>query len=131
MVPWQVVEVAQIPYTPNGKVDRRALPEIEEQGLSGRSYEGPRNEREAELVRIWEELLGVERIGIHDNFFELGGHSLLAMQTISRVNKLFQINISIRVLFQLRHIAGIAEYMGLLDRSSQIETTARTEIFEL
>jgi non-ribosomal peptide synthase protein (TIGR01720 family) len=107
MVPWQVVEVAQIPYTPNGKVDRRALPAIEEQGLSGRPYAGPRDETEVVLVGIWEEVLGVERIGIHDNFFEVGGDSIITIQVVSRARRLGY-GLQPRDLFRYQTIAELS-----------------------
>jgi aryl carrier-like protein len=74
--------------TPNGKIDRRALKCVsnwpETGGIgTGREYQGPRNEVEEKLVMLWQDILGVKRIGIHDNFFELGGYSLKAMQMIA------------------------------------------------
>ncbi|MFX6118944.1 phosphopantetheine-binding protein, partial [Acinetobacter baumannii] len=72
MVPAQVIALDRLPVTPNGKLDRRALPAPvwETQG-----YVAPRNENETLLAQVWQEVLGVEQVGIHDNFFELGGHS--------------------------------------------------------
>ena len=76
-----------LPLTPNGKVDRKALPDPDASELSDKEYVAPRNEVEEKLAGIWQELLGIERVGIHDNFFELGGHSLLAMRVISAIRK--------------------------------------------
>ncbi|MHB2190303.1 amino acid adenylation domain-containing protein, partial [Serratia marcescens] len=78
MVPSAWVVVAALPLSPNGKLDRRALPEP--QGAQSQAaYEAPQGEHETLLAAIWRELLNVERVGRHDNFFELGGHSLLAV----------------------------------------------------
>ena len=74
--------------SPNGKVDRRALPVPEETGIeSGEPYVAPRNQTESVLAHIWAEVLGIKRIGIHDNFFELGGHSLLTLQVLDRAHR--------------------------------------------
>ncbi len=84
MIPQHVVELDALPMTPNGKIDRKALPAP----LGGvdrfeDAYVAPRTEMERALAAIWQEVLGVERVGIHDNFFDLGGHSLLSMQVIA------------------------------------------------
>jgi amino acid adenylation domain-containing protein len=84
MVPVVWVELDQIPLTVNGKVDRRSLPEPDAGILSGVGYAAPRNKAERVLAGIWQDLLGVERVGIHDNFFELGGDSIITIQVVSR-----------------------------------------------
>ncbi|RJT11750.1 hypothetical protein D3227_41040, partial [Mesorhizobium waimense] len=66
--------------TPNGKLDRKALPSPADDAYARRAYEAPRGAVETALAGIWQELLGVERVGRHDHFFELGGHSLMAVQ---------------------------------------------------
>ena len=76
-----------MPLTPNGKLDRRALPAPEADAFASRGYEAPVGETEQALAEIWAELLGVERVGRDDNFFELGGHSLLAVRVVSRVRQ--------------------------------------------
>src|SRR5262249_19477924 len=98
------------PLTPNGKLDRRALPAPEGQAYITREYEPPVGEIENQMARIWAEALKVERVGRHDNFFELGGHSLVAM---SLVNKHKQINIaiSVTVLFTHPTIESLAAYL--------------------
>jgi acyl carrier protein len=75
-------------------------------------YVAPRSEVELELVRVWAEVLGVERVSIHDNFFELGGHSLLAMQLNSRVCQAFQIEIGINSIFDAPTVATLAELIA-------------------
>jgi len=75
------------------------------------TYAAPRNQTEQTLVSIWQELLGIEQIGIYDNFFELGGHSLLATQVASRVRSNFQRDVPIQKLFEIQTIAQLAEYL--------------------
>jgi arthrofactin-type cyclic lipopeptide synthetase C len=80
MVPSFFVEIESWPLTPNGKIDRKALPApgLEHAIQSGRSHEPPRGEVELQLAAIWKSTLNLNRVGADDNFFELGGHSLLA-----------------------------------------------------
>ncbi len=83
MVPSAFVRLDTFPQTPNGKLDRRALPAPREEDFSRQIYEAPQGETETTLAAIWGELLGIERVSRHDNFFALGGHSLLAMRMIN------------------------------------------------
>ncbi|EQB97863.1 hypothetical protein B738_28397, partial [Photorhabdus temperata subsp. temperata M1021] len=76
MVPAAFVRLEAFPLTPNGKLDRRALPAPDEAAFARQAYEAPQGETEAALAAIWRELLGIEHISRHDNFFALGGHSL-------------------------------------------------------
>ncbi|MCI0998344.1 AMP-binding enzyme, partial [Pseudomonas corrugata] len=79
MVPVAYVRLDAMPLTPNGKLDRKALPAPEHDALITRGYEAPRGETETVLAQIWQDLLGLQQVGRHDHFFELGGHSLLAV----------------------------------------------------
>ena len=100
MVPTFFVELAKIPLLPSGKVDRGALPEPPIGGAAaGRPHIEPRNDIERQLASIWRELLDVKQLGIADNFFDLGGNSLLAMQVLARIRKAFEVELSIRILF--------------------------------
>ncbi len=85
--------------TPNGKLDRKALPKPDP-SLWQQDYVAPRSELEQQLAAIWAEVLQVERVGLHDNFFELGGHSLLAAQAISRIHSGLGIDIPLRLIFE-------------------------------
>ena len=87
MVPAAYVRMEVMPLSPNGKLDRRALPEPEGDAYALREYEAPQGEMEEVVAEIWSELLGVERVGRQDNFFELGGHSLLAVQVAARIRQ--------------------------------------------
>ncbi|UXC39332.1 amino acid adenylation domain-containing protein [Cupriavidus gilardii] len=84
MVPPQIVPLNQLPVTSNGKLDRRALPETvwEVQG-----YVAATNDVEARLIQVWQEVLGIERVGVTDNFFELGGDSILSIQAVSKARR--------------------------------------------
>jgi amino acid adenylation domain-containing protein len=109
MVPTAFVLLEKLPLTANGKVDRRALPEPDESRpeLETR-YVAPGTAVEEVLVGIWEEVLGVERVGVADNFFELGGHSLLATQVVSRLREALQVEVPLRSLFERPTVAGLA-----------------------
>jgi acyl carrier protein len=111
MIPASYVVMPQMPLTPQGKIDRRALPEPEGfyQPVATSIYVAPRNETEQRLGEIWEQVLRVARVGIDDNFFELGGHSLLATQVVSRIRESFVMELPLRSLFERPTIAGIAE----------------------
>jgi hypothetical protein len=102
-----------LPLTPNGKVDRRALPtpDLERSWLETK-FVAPRTPIEKALAGIWNELLGLERVGVHDNFFELGGHSLLATQVMSRARESFEMELPLFHFFETPTIAGLAELIG-------------------
>ncbi|WP_234314334.1 non-ribosomal peptide synthetase [Streptomyces sp. NRRL S-575] len=108
MVPAVFLQLDELPLTPSGKVDRRALPEPQERVSSGIAYEAPATVTEEALAEMWQELLGVERVGVHDNFFEAGGDSLLAVRMASRINALFGTALSPRTLFDRPTIAETA-----------------------
>jgi amino acid adenylation domain-containing protein len=109
MVPSQNVFLSALPLTPNGKLNRRALPAPDDQAIESDSvYVAPRTPVEEKLVKIWEDLLGVPRVGVHDNFFELGGHSLLATRMISHLRDVTNVELSVRSLFESPTIAEIA-----------------------
>jgi natural product biosynthesis luciferase-like monooxygenase protein len=110
MIPQMMVRLDEMPLTANGKIDRKLLPAPDASQRFGKNdYIAPRNEIETEVARIWEQLLGVERVGADDNFFDLGGHSLLATQIMSRVRESFDIELSLRKMFERPTLAGLAE----------------------
>ncbi len=113
MVPSAYVLLEALPLLPNGKIDRRALPSPDAAASTGEHESAPpRNETEELLARIWAEVLGVPRVGIHDDFFALGGHSLLATQVMSRVREHFQAELPLRLLFESPTVALLAEALG-------------------
>jgi amino acid adenylation domain-containing protein len=99
------------PLTPNGKVDRKALPNPREAKGATRTYVPPRTNFEKVLCGVWAEMLKVPQVGIQDNFFELGGHSMLAMQSISRISEVLQLKeeIPMRYLFDAQTLGEFAE----------------------
>jgi aspartate racemase len=106
LIPGALVVLEGLPLTANGKVDRRALPEVERRSGSG-GEERERTETETGVARIWEEVLGVKEVGLADNFFELGGHSLLAIRIVSRVREMFDVELSMRTLFESQTIEAL------------------------
>src|SRR5262249_20338530 len=111
MVPSAYVRLAAVPLTPNGKLDRKALPEPEMEAYARRGYEAPLNRVEQILQQLWSDMLGVDRVGRHDNFFELGGHSLLAVGLIERMRRQ-GLEADVRALFTTSTLAGLAAAIG-------------------
>ncbi|OHX38478.1 hypothetical protein BJL95_09280 [Methylomonas sp. LWB] len=114
MLPSAFVVLGQMPLSPNGKLDRKKLPDPDFEDHRSEQYIAPRNEIETRLTEIWQEVLGVERVGIEDDFFELGGHSLLATQLASRVAKCFAIDMPLRSVFEAGNVATLAEKIDVL-----------------
>jgi acyl carrier protein len=113
MVPAAFVRLDQFPLTPNGKLDRPALPAPDAQALVTRDYEAPRGEVEATLAEIWQQLLRVDRVGRQDHFFELGGSSLLATQAMVRLRQALDVELPLIQLFQTPVLADLAEVVVL------------------
>jgi acyl carrier protein len=109
MVPSVVMALDELPRTPNGKVDRGALPspEGERPELAG-EFVPPRNEIEEALAAIVAELLEVDRVGAFDDFFDLGGHSLQGIRLVAQVRRRFGVEIELRRLFESPTIAGLS-----------------------
>ena len=119
MVPSAFVVLESLPLTPNGKVDRRALPAPEPVKLElAGSYVAPQTPVEEVLVKIFAEVLGVKRVGIHDNFFELGGHSLLATQLVSRVRDAFGVELPLRSVFEAPTIAELSKAIASFQQTT-------------
>jgi acyl carrier protein len=109
MIPSALVQLDELPLTPSGKVNRKALPapdrnrpELDE------SFATPRTPVEEILATIWAVILKLDKVGIHDNFFDLGGHSLLATQVVSRIRSVFSIEFPLRTLFESPTVAEMA-----------------------
>ncbi|MCW3465953.1 non-ribosomal peptide synthetase [Chitinophaga nivalis] len=110
MVPGYFIQLEALPLTANGKVDRNNLPDPEGAGMeTGVDYVAPRNETEAQLLLIWQEILGREKIGVKDNFFEIGGHSLKATRMVMQVKKTFKTAIELKNIFQEPTIEMLAD----------------------
>jgi amino acid adenylation domain-containing protein len=133
MVPTYFVEIEKIPLTPNGKVDRRALPEPGR--VSKEEYTAPGSEMEIKLAGIWSEVLGIEKevISINSNFFHLGGNSLNATVLISRVHKELNVKLSIIDIFEKLNIRELSKYIGNLkeDKHISINPVEKREYYKL
>jgi amino acid adenylation domain-containing protein len=131
MVPTQFMVLDAMPLTPNGKVDRKALPKPDNYRADlAANYVAPRNELESQIAEIWAEVLEVERVGIYDNFFELGGYSLLAIQIVSRLRQSLQIEILLPNLFELPTIADLAIRIETLRWAAQSQSSGAEELDE-
>jgi hypothetical protein len=110
MVPSSYTVMEAFPLTPNGKVDRRALPAPDSQGAGSRvGFVPPGTEAEKLIASIWADVLGVEKVGLHDSFFDLGGHSLLIVRVHSRLEKQVPNPPSLVDLFQYPTVATLAD----------------------
>ncbi|MGE5362730.1 MAG: amino acid adenylation domain-containing protein, partial [Bacteroidota bacterium] len=116
MLPAYYVSLNSMPVTPNGKVDRRALPDPQVISKSD-SFMAPRDTTEQKLVLIWESLLSISPVGIEDNFFEVGGHSLLVVRLVSEIEKVFGKHLPVVRVFESPTVAGIA---GILRKDGDI-----------
>lgn len=109
ILPQYFVHLAQLPLTPHGKIDTKALPRLEEVRGQLRSMSAPPSTpTEVELAAIWCKSLGLAEIGVEDDFFELGGHSLLANQIILRIREALGIDLNMRSIFENRTLAALA-----------------------
>ncbi|MEM7051549.1 MAG: amino acid adenylation domain-containing protein [Acidobacteriota bacterium] len=117
LVPADYVTLDELPRTPSGKIDRRALPAPEaDRDALGAAFVAPRNPVEEIVAGIWADVLGREQIGVEDDFFELGGHSLLATQVVARVREALGCELSLRGLFTAPTVAAMAAAVGDGDR---------------
>ncbi|RXT13597.1 non-ribosomal peptide synthetase [Ammoniphilus sp. CFH 90114] len=133
MLPTYFMKLEQMPLTVNGKLDRQALPKPERGRLSSQ-YVSPHSAFEEILAEIWQEVLGIKRIGMIENFFELGGHSLRAMTLVSHINLRMGTEVPLRELFQHPTIRELARWMqehAMLSPYSQIEPAPRQETYML
>ncbi|MGO1072601.1 amino acid adenylation domain-containing protein [Lysobacter sp. CA199] len=118
MVPAAFVALDALPVTPNGKLDTRALPEPDAEAFARGDYAPPQGRTECVLAELWQELLGVERIGRHDQFFELGGHSLIAVRLISRIGAAFAVELPLATLFAQPVLRDLAAAIDALPAQS-------------
>jgi amino acid adenylation domain-containing protein len=111
MVPAVFMVLEALPLSPNGKVDRKALPAPDGSRQSAREYVVPRTELEAKLAAIWAQVLKVEKVGVHDNFFELGGHSLQIIRVANAIELAFGRRISVQTLYIAADLGAVAEIL--------------------
>ena len=106
MIPSYFTQLPEMPLTPNGKIDRKALPEPDASQGRSKDYVGPRTEAEQAVAEVWQAVLQVDNVGVHDNFFELGGHSLKATIVVARLQKQFEIGMN--DIFEHQTVAELA-----------------------
>ncbi|MBD2824488.1 non-ribosomal peptide synthetase [Xenorhabdus szentirmaii] len=106
MIPASFTRLASIPLTLNGKLDRRALPEPVWERQD--HYAAPRNTLETQLCAIWQDVLGLEQVGIHDNFFRIGGNSLMAIKLTAAIRQRLATDVTLAQLFERKTVAGLA-----------------------
>lgn len=129
MVPSVFVVMQSLPLSPNGKIDRRSLPEPKNsRSALAEVFIAPATPMEKQLAEIWSQVLGIEEIGIYDNFFELGGHSLLSVQLLSQVQKAFQVDVPLFYLLKAPTIAGLIEAIDVVQNLSSATVDKETEI---
>ncbi|NRB37084.1 MAG: amino acid adenylation domain-containing protein [Pseudomonadales bacterium] len=109
MLPAQLICIKQWPLTPNGKIDRKMLLQLERQTSDTQvSFIAPRTDMEKNLATLWQEVLGLGEIGVHENFFEAGGDSLSAVRLIARIELRFEVKLAVASLFGAQTIAQLA-----------------------
>jgi amino acid adenylation domain-containing protein len=129
MIPRVYVVLESLPLSPNGKVNRRALPMPDTFIFNQQDYVAPSTHVEVLLAEIWAKILGKEQVGIHDNFFELGGHSLLATQLVSRIRDTLRIDVSVRNLFEAPTVEQLARYIEAMSWATQgLHNTSNKEM---
>jgi len=128
MLPAAYLFLEQLTLTPNGKVDREALPAPEgSRPTLEAEFVAPRTPVEETLAGIWAHVLGLEQIGVQDNFFELGGHSLLATQILAKIRAAFQVELPLAVLFNALTVADLAREVA----QAQIQATGAQDLDEV
>ncbi len=120
MIPSAFVVLQGLPTSPNGKVDRRALPTPEAGAYASRDYEPPQGELEQRLVRIWQQVLNVDRVGRGDSFFELGGDSLTAMRVLMRIQSSLSLEIPLSALFRFPTLRELSTHVGAIRRARRV-----------
>lgn len=130
MVPSQIVAVEEIPFTPNGKIDRVALIRLREDVWNRRARGIPRTPTEEALREIWRQELSLDQVGMEDNFFELGGNSLLGMKLVARVAEAFTVQLRVLAVFQYPTIRQFAQLVDRSVSSSQKQSGSNHLEFE-
>jgi acyl carrier protein len=119
MVPAAFVRMGAWPLTPNGKLDRKALPAPDDEAYARREYEAPQGEIEQTLAGLWRELLQIERVGRQDDFFELGGHSLTATRLLARIRQALGVELPVATVFARSTLMTLAQAVAEASATAQ------------
>ena len=125
MVPTAFVVLASFPLTPNGKIDRKALPAPEYKRDAGENYVAPRNNIEEKVAAIWAEVLHLDQVSVTSDFFTLGGHSLLAAQVISRLRQAFKVELPLKAMFESPKLEILAARIQAAKHGSDVPPITR------
>ena len=123
MVPNHYVEVTEMPLNANGKVDYKALPELQEADMIRTEYVEASTETESQLVAIWQKLLQLEKIGVRDNFFDLGGHSIKAIKLSHDISTVFELDVSIKNIFVYPTIEQLGAQIDIATKQQEAITS--------
>ena len=116
MVPAFFVHLDELPLSPNGKADRKALPSPDFSHIIRTTYEAPVNETEEALSKIWRQILDIREVGVTENFFQIGGDSLHAIALVSEVHRTFDVDMPVSEIFRLKTIRRMAEVVSESDK---------------
>jgi acyl carrier protein len=117
-----------MPLLSNGKINRKQLPAAE---FEQAQYKAPQTRTEQVLADIWQEVLGVERVGLLDNFFELGGHSLLATRVVAKVRHELSVNMPLRSVFEFTSLEEMAAFISTVKRMEEKDTESDDDLEEI
>ncbi|UCH92358.1 MAG: amino acid adenylation domain-containing protein [Candidatus Aminicenantes bacterium] len=136
MIPSYFVMLEKIPLTPNGKLNKKLLPEPKASAMTT-DYTAPRDGVEKKLVRLWQDVLAVEKIGLDDNFFHLGGHSLKAVMLVSKIHKALSLRVALTEIFKTPTVRGLSIHIkqhiksGVEDKEIAIQMAEKKEYYAL
>ncbi|WP_159882308.1 non-ribosomal peptide synthetase [Paenibacillus puerhi] len=119
MIPSYIIQLEDMPLTPNGKLDRKRLPVPDRKLHEAAEYVAPRTSLEAKLASLWQEVLGLERVGMTDNFFELGGHSLRATVLVGKIRKEMNVDYPLRDVFRWSTVEDMARTIADMEEPSK------------
>lgn len=120
MIPSYFMFLERLQLTPNGKIDRRALPEPNYRSRETEKYEQPVSKKDVKLANIWSEILGIEKIGLNDNFLKLGGHSLKATVLSTKIRKEFGVDMPLHEIFRLPVLRDMSEWISVSKKETYL-----------
>ncbi|NFL97255.1 amino acid adenylation domain-containing protein, partial [Clostridium botulinum] len=126
MVPSYIIQLDSMPLTQNGKIDKKALPEVDITTIA-KEYIAPRNEMEEKICKIYSEVLGIEKISIRDDFFDIGGHSLKAINVVSRLQKELKLKVEVSNIFTYSTVEKLSEYLNNVEEKVEYIAIEKAE----